>query len=144
MNLSAGTGFYQSIFCWVRNSCLHMFFTIGVLKNFETGKHLFWRLQHRCFPVKFAKFLKTPFLQNICGGFFCWVNEELRYQELLLIQFLSYIFGKKCFLRLNNIVCLATSFGKQYGLQTQKPGKSLFRSIKRLDFSYPKMMGSVL
>ena len=24
------------------------------------------RLQHRCFPVKFAKFLKTPVLRNIC------------------------------------------------------------------------------
>ena len=25
------------------------------------------RLQHRCFPVNFAKFLKTPFLQNTSG-----------------------------------------------------------------------------
>ena len=26
-----------------------------------------WRcLQHRCFPVKLAKFLRTPFLNNIC------------------------------------------------------------------------------
>ena len=53
-----------------------------VLKSFAnfTGKHLCWsfflknlqpealqlhtkeRLQHRCFPVKFAKFLGTPFL----------------------------------------------------------------------------------
>ena len=24
------------------------------------------RLQHRCFPVKFAKFLRTPILNNIC------------------------------------------------------------------------------
>ena len=57
-----------------------MFFKIGVLKNFAifTGKHLCWslfliqlqaqaqackfirkRLQHRCFPVNIAKFLKT-------------------------------------------------------------------------------------
>ena len=56
-----------------------------VLKNFAkfTGKHLFWsliftklqslqasngnkmRLQHRCFPVKFEKFLRTPILKNI-------------------------------------------------------------------------------
>ena len=54
-------------------------------KNFEnsTGKRLFEslfdkveglqpcnffkkRLQHRCFPVKFAKFLRTPILKNIC------------------------------------------------------------------------------
>ena len=54
-----------------------------VLKNFATfvGKHLCWslfliklqacnfikkRLQHRDFPVNIAKFLRTPFLQNIC------------------------------------------------------------------------------
>ena len=59
----------------------------GVLKNFAkfTGKHLckslFFnevaglrpatllkkRLWHRCFPVNFAKFLRTPFLQNTSG-----------------------------------------------------------------------------
>ena len=52
-----------------------------VLKNFPnfTGKHLMLeslinkvvgfnkiRLQHRCFPVKFAKFLRAPILKNIC------------------------------------------------------------------------------
>ena len=59
----------------------------GVLRNFTkfTGKHLcqslFFnnvaglrpatllkkRLWHRCFPVNFAKFLRTPFLQNTYG-----------------------------------------------------------------------------
>ena len=59
----------------------------GVLRNFAkfTGKHLcqslFFnkvaglrpatllkkRLWHRCFPVNFAKFLRTPFLQSISG-----------------------------------------------------------------------------
>ena len=55
----------------------------GVLKKFGnfTGKHLCWslfliklqaqslvkkRLQHWCFPVKFAKFLRTSILKNIC------------------------------------------------------------------------------
>ena len=57
----------------------------GVLKNFVnfTGKHLCWslinkakglhagnlikkRLQHRCFLVNNAKFLRTPILKNIC------------------------------------------------------------------------------
>ena len=58
-----------------------MFYKIGVLKNFAkfTGKHLCWSLffnkfgslrpatllekrrQHSCFPVNFAKFLRTPF-----------------------------------------------------------------------------------
>ena len=50
----------------------------GVLRNFAklTGKHLSQslfliklkkRLFHRCFPVSFAKFLRTPFLQNTSG-----------------------------------------------------------------------------
>ena len=50
----------------------------GVLRNFPkfTGKHLcqhlFFnsfkkRLWHRCFAVNFAKFLRTPFLQNTPG-----------------------------------------------------------------------------
>ena len=68
-------GFHGSI----RSSRSQMFFKIDVLKNFAnfTGKHLCWsllkvaglqtytfskkRLQHRRFPVKFAKFLRTPF-----------------------------------------------------------------------------------
>ena len=56
-----------------------------VLKIFAkvTGKHMCWSLfnkfavlqacnfikqrpQHRCFPVRFAKFLRTPILKNIC------------------------------------------------------------------------------
>ena len=65
-------------------SCLQMFFKIGVLKSFSnfTGKHSCWslflkklassrpatlyyckkRLQHRCFPMRFIKFLKISFL----------------------------------------------------------------------------------
>ena len=55
----------------------------GVLKSFAnfTGKHLCFSLffnkvaslkalkdskQHRCFPGKFAKFVKTPILKNSC------------------------------------------------------------------------------
>ena len=41
----------------------------GVLRKFSkfTGKHLCQRLWHRCFPVNFEKFLRTPFLQNTSG-----------------------------------------------------------------------------
>ena len=75
---------------------LQIFFKMGVLKNFAnftTGKYLCWslfliklqawrpagmktcnfiikKLQHRCFPVKFAKFLRTSFLQNTSDGYF--------------------------------------------------------------------------
>ena len=66
-----------------RSSHLQMLFKIGVLKSFTnfTGKHLCWslflknlraaglqlhkkRLQNRCFPVNFAKFLRTHFLKE--------------------------------------------------------------------------------
>ena len=52
-----------------------------VLKNFEksTGKHLCWslflikllkkRLQHRCFPMNFAKLIRTRLLQNTFRNF---------------------------------------------------------------------------
>ena len=71
--------FVYKIICW------QMLFKIGVFKNFTNfrGKYLYWSLflvklqawfaatllkrdsyssvlQHRCFPVKFAKFLKIP------------------------------------------------------------------------------------
>ena len=64
-----------------RSSRPKVFCKKGVLRNFVkfTGKHLcqshFFnkvallkkRLRHRCFPVNFAKFLRTPFLQNTFG-----------------------------------------------------------------------------
>ena len=34
------------------------------------------RLQRSCFPVKFAKFLRTPVLQNTSGGCFCRQNKS--------------------------------------------------------------------
>ena len=76
---------------WSRSSRPEVFCKEGVFRNFSnfTGKHLcqslFFnkvarlrlatllkkRLWHRCFPVNFAKFLRTPFL-----------TEQLRWQLL--------------------------------------------------------------
>ena len=51
-----------------RNSRSQIFFKIGVLKKFAKLScrqllqlNLKKRLCHRCFPVNFAKFLRTPF-----------------------------------------------------------------------------------
>ena len=74
-----------------RSSRSQMFFKIGILKNSPnfTGKHLRWsiflikfkkRLQHRCFPVKFVKFLRTL---NLCVTF-------QRDDVYLLFQFLEF------------------------------------------------------
>ena len=56
----------------LRSSRQEVFYEKGVLRNFTklTGKHLcqslFFNkvagLRHRCFPVNFAKFLRTSFL----------------------------------------------------------------------------------
>ena len=71
---------------WGRNyrSCSQIFLKIGALKNFTnfTTEHLCWhhflikflinfikkRLQHNCFPVNWAKFLRRSFLQNTSSG----------------------------------------------------------------------------
>ena len=45
------------------NTCAS--FLINLLKK---------RLWHRCFPVNFAKFLRTPFLQNTFGRLFLQVH----------------------------------------------------------------------
>ena len=72
----------ELFFIFIRSSRPEMFCKKGVLRNFAkfTGKHLSKRLFfnkvadlgpatlskkslcHRCFPVNFAKFLRTPFL----------------------------------------------------------------------------------
>ena len=46
------------------------------LKNgFQTGNLVKKRFQYRFFPVKFAKFLRTPFLRNMSDGG-CWYDSE--------------------------------------------------------------------
>ena len=90
----------------------------GVLKNFTkfAGKHLcqnlfFYkvvglrpatllkrRLWHRCFSVKFAKFLRKPFLQSTSGRLLllhviCLIEYSLKNffaKERLLLRFLRY------------------------------------------------------
>ena len=69
---------------------------LGVLKNFvnSTGKHLCRslfliklqtscnsikrRLQYRCFPVKFVKFLKAPFLEKRSSGCFLGLSRVFK------------------------------------------------------------------
>ena len=81
-------GKWEKVESIIRNSLSQMFFKICVLKIFPvfTGKHLCWRLfliklqafqtynfikmrlQHRCFPVNIAQFLRTAFfLENTSG-----------------------------------------------------------------------------
>ena len=82
-----------------RSSRSQMFFIIGVLKNFAyfTGKH-------RCFLVKFAKFLRTPFF-----------TEHLRWlpQSILLFTNLSSFTSPLALSHYFLTVLLLSSFEKK-------------------------------
>ena len=54
------------------------------------------RLQHRCFPVKFANFLRTPNLKNIC--------------ERLLLLLLSLVWTKAIRIALTHFMSLVSFF----------------------------------
>ena len=64
----------------------------SVLKNFATVKHMCWslfqinlknRLQHRCFPVNIAEFLRTAFFKE---KFQWWLHYWASADLLLLIK----------------------------------------------------------
>ena len=42
-----------------------MFVKIAILKNAASATFIKNRLQHRRFPAKFAKFLRTPFSEHL-------------------------------------------------------------------------------
>ena len=61
-NFSSGALKSFAIFTWEK-PVLKSFFNLGLLQACHFIKK---RLQHRCFPVNIATFLKTPTLTNIC------------------------------------------------------------------------------
>ena len=93
-----------------------MFSKIGVLKNYAnfTGKHLCQsilfkkvaslqtcnfirkRLQQRCFPVKFAKFLRTPFLTKHLW----WLLPNFSLTNSTAFWFLHYFMLQRFFSKL--------------------------------------------
>ena len=95
----------------LRSSRQEVFYEKGVLRNFTklTGKHLcqslFFNkvagLRHRCFPVNFAKFLRTSFLTEPLWWTF--IMKELIKFTIWLLQsrYISY----RCF---QNLSCTVT------------------------------------
>ena len=87
LKTSHETAIMIEVFRGLQKQPPEVFYKKGILRNFAkfTGKHLCLRvffnkiaalrpatlfkksLWHRCFPVNFAKFLRTPFLQNTSG-----------------------------------------------------------------------------
>ena len=45
---------------------MNFIFTTILVEVSKARNFIKIRLQHRCFPVNFAKFLRTPILKNIC------------------------------------------------------------------------------
>ena len=77
----------------------------GVLRNFARPATLLKkRLWHRHFPVNFAKFLRTPFLQNTSGGcssFYWTINFSLSsilfdFADMLILRNIKNL-SKSCF-----------------------------------------------
>ena len=63
------------------------------------------KLQHRCFSVKFAKFLRTPILKNICERLLL-ILQKIGTGTLSFIKSLEAYFERytnmRCFVRLGN------------------------------------------
>ena len=78
-----------------RSSSLEVFCVKGVLRNFAklTGKtlcqRLFFnkkRLWHRCFPVNFAKFLRTTIIIEYLWWLFLWILLESYLSDIITTQ----------------------------------------------------------
>ena len=65
----------------VRSSRQEVFYKNGVQLNKRPATLLKKSLWHRCFPVNFAKFLRTLFLQKTSGGCFWLVYDFLVYSN---------------------------------------------------------------
>ena len=66
--------------CW----SLFLFQALGLPCNFIKR-----RLQHRCFPVKFAKFIRAPILKNICKQLLLLRNGSFEIVIIILKQIIK-------------------------------------------------------
>ena len=61
------------------NTCVGISFLIKMLWDVHSCSFIKKRLQHLCFPVNIAKFLRAPVLKNICEWLFehfpTWTNK---------------------------------------------------------------------
>ena len=92
----------------IRSNRSQMIFEIGVLEvwnihrktsvleslfskvvSLEAWNFIKKKLQHRCFPVNIAKFLRKFYLKNTTGGCFCTLNSS----GILNGKLMTYIFN---------------------------------------------------
>ena len=73
-----------------KNTC------VGI-SGFQAYKFIKKRHQHRCFPVKFAKFLRAPILKNICERLLqTWPFLFTLWMKLFVLYLLSYLEVSAC------------------------------------------------
>ena len=96
-NFLCNLGAMSQKILWTEGASRVVLFKKGFLKNFGnfTRNHQCWRLiklqasrptilykkrlQHCCLPVKFAKFLGTPILRNICERLVLYEGQSMRH-----------------------------------------------------------------
>ena len=104
-----------AVFCWLIN--IYMLYTYwiweavtrrcSVKKGLRPATSLKERLWHRCFPVNFAKFLRTPFLTEHLR----WLLLEFLYSTVLQLSTSRQI---KCKMKLDKAVALRYSVKKAF------------------------------
>ena len=152
--------FYKFVLvtCWLYTSkrfYRKFFFSIKIsfLKTFAkfTGKHLYQslffnkvaplrlvtllkkRLWHRCFPVKFAKVLRTPILKNICERLLLFIqilieNSIFAQCNILTVNSDSHVmkifakikFSPALFEKISSFVCLVFKIEKKINFKIAK------------------------
>ena len=81
----------------------------GVLRNFAKK-----RLWHRCFPVNFTKFLKTPFAQNTSGRLLLWATASKTLNTRVKIKRRSKVQEKIMSCEEKIMSCQWKTFSKNY------------------------------
>ena len=143
-----------------RSSHPKAFYRKGVLKIFAkfTGKHLCWnlffrRLQHRCFPVNFVKFLRTSsftehfrWLLLTCYGIkpICHLNISLHLNLCLILNFLpsELTYGAieiYCFYQHQDLLEALLTF---VGILTTKPAFTYSKSTMETPGQFVKSVQS--
>ena len=75
--------------------------------NFFLLKNSFW---HRCFPVNFAKFVRTPFLQNTSGRLLRVSNKVMCYHCLWRLIYHKFVHTYKKVPSLSTCFVLSAKF----------------------------------
>ena len=87
------------------------------------------RLQHRCFPVNFTKFLRIPFLRNTLGGCF-WKKQWYKLQSC------KYYFGS-----LQSFSAVSI----RYEVWNSRVTKSSYETeLRKMTFHFESLTGKLL